>query len=214
MSDNEKYFTKVVSGNLAVRTVAETGDIIPEEKKDPKRYVTALVQTDDGPQLAVKTFSVGGGGGGGGSDNYNDLSNKPKINSVTLSGNKTSSQLGLQSVIDSTHKLDVSLVDGAAKETAIVTLTTASTELASNTIYNGGELASVTLTLPATVTADFIAQVEFTSGTTPTTFTAPSSIYFNGDGCEDGEFTPAASHRYCMLIISDGTNVLAFVYEK
>lgn len=35
------------------------------------------------------------GGGGGGTDDYTDLINKPKINSVTLSGNKTSAQLGL-----------------------------------------------------------------------------------------------------------------------
>lgn len=34
------------------------------------------------------------GSGGGGSSNYNDLSNKPSINSVTLSGNKTLAELG------------------------------------------------------------------------------------------------------------------------
>ena len=37
-----------------------------------------------------------GSGGGGGSDSYADLANKPQINSVTLTGNKTSEQLGLQ----------------------------------------------------------------------------------------------------------------------
>ena len=135
-------------------------------------------------------------GGGGGTSDYSDLTNKPKINSTTLSGNKTGAGLGLQDAAN------------------IVTLTTASTELATNTIYNGGELASVTLTLPATVPADFIAQVEFTSGTTPTTFTAPAGLYFNGDQCESGVFTPIASHRYCIMVISDGSNVLGFVYEK
>lgn len=35
-------------------------------------------------------------GGGSGTTNYNDLSNKPSINDVTLSGNKTSSDLGIQ----------------------------------------------------------------------------------------------------------------------
>ena len=34
-----------------------------------------------------------GGGGGGGTTNYNELSNKPKINGVELSGNKTSEDL-------------------------------------------------------------------------------------------------------------------------
>lgn len=36
-----------------------------------------------------------GGGGGGGTSNYNDLSNKPTINGVTLDGNKTSEDLNI-----------------------------------------------------------------------------------------------------------------------
>lgn len=183
------------NGQLAVATVAQSGDLITGPSEID---TTALVQTDDGPQLCVKTYSVGGGGGGGGDDvDYpTQVTNKPKINSVTLSGNKSSADLNLQ---------------GA---TSIVTLTTASTQLATNTIYNGGELASVTLTLPATVPADFIAQVEFTSGTTATIFTAPATLYFNGDACDGGVFTPVASKRYCILIITDGVNPLGFVYEK
>jgi hypothetical protein len=38
-----------------------------------------------------------GGGGGGGTSNYNELSNKPKINGVELSGNKTSEELHITS---------------------------------------------------------------------------------------------------------------------
>jgi len=37
----------------------------------------------------------GGGGGGGGTDNYNELNNRPQINSTTLTGNKSASDLGL-----------------------------------------------------------------------------------------------------------------------
>lgn len=37
----------------------------------------------------------GSGGGGGGTDDYNDLNNKPQINGNTLSGNKTTAQLGI-----------------------------------------------------------------------------------------------------------------------
>ena len=36
-----------------------------------------------------------GGSGGGGTSNYNDLTNKPSINGVTLSGNKTTSDLSI-----------------------------------------------------------------------------------------------------------------------
>ncbi len=35
------------------------------------------------------------GGGGGGTTNYNQLDNKPSINNVTLDGNKTTSDLGI-----------------------------------------------------------------------------------------------------------------------
>ena len=61
----DKRFTKVVDGQLVVATTAESGTIIPEEAKDPKKYYTALVQTESGQQLCVKTVNMGGGGGGG-----------------------------------------------------------------------------------------------------------------------------------------------------
>ena len=35
------------------------------------------------------------GGGGGGTTNYNELDNRPQINSTTLTGNKSASDLGL-----------------------------------------------------------------------------------------------------------------------
>lgn len=40
------------------------------------------------------------GGGEGGTTNYNKLSNKPQINGVTLSGNKSLSDLGIDSAIN------------------------------------------------------------------------------------------------------------------
>ena len=43
----------------------------------------------------VYKLSEGGSGGGGGTSNYPDLTNKPQINGVTLSGNKTTSALGI-----------------------------------------------------------------------------------------------------------------------
>lgn len=47
----------------------------------------------------VKVSDIAGGGGGGGTSDYTQLTNKPSINSVTLSGNKTSADLGLQDAI-------------------------------------------------------------------------------------------------------------------
>ena len=40
------------------------------------------------------------GGGGGGTDDYEDLENKPQINSVTLSGNKSLADLGIAAASD------------------------------------------------------------------------------------------------------------------
>lgn len=56
-------------------------------------------------ELLVLLIESGGtGGGGGGTTNYNTLNNKPSIEGNTLQGNKTLSQLGIQSalVFDST----------------------------------------------------------------------------------------------------------------
>ena len=52
-----------------------------------------------------------GGGGGGGTDNYNELENKPKINNVTLSGNKTGSDLGLASTSDVNTAIGTAIAD-------------------------------------------------------------------------------------------------------
>ena len=45
-----------------------------------------------------------GGSGSGGTTNYNDLTNKPSINGITLTGNKTSADLGINAIIPSTDK--------------------------------------------------------------------------------------------------------------
>lgn len=52
-------------------------------------------------------------GGGTGTDDYNQLSNKPSINSVTLSGNKTDEDLGIQNCVydDQSDEL-YTMVDG------------------------------------------------------------------------------------------------------
>ena len=43
-----------------------------------------------------ETGTVGGGSGTGGINNYNQLMNKPSINNVTLQGNLTTEQLGIE----------------------------------------------------------------------------------------------------------------------
>ena len=93
-----------------------------ENGVDNKTYMT--------PLRTKQAIQANKSGGGSGTSNYNDLENKPKINNVTLEGNKTSSELGLtgdkhftyikstpDSVWDITHDLDkypsVTVVDSA-----------------------------------------------------------------------------------------------------
>lgn len=58
-------------------------------------------------------------GGGGGTSDYSDLTNKPSINGVTLSGNKTTAQLSLDQVwwatYGSTSLADIKTADAAGK---------------------------------------------------------------------------------------------------
>lgn len=93
---SDKYFTTIKDGQLAVATVAQSGSIIPEPGKDPSKYTTCLVQTDDGVQQCLKTIDLNGGGGGG----YV----LPKATAETLGGVKIGN--GLSSDSEGTASVD------------------------------------------------------------------------------------------------------------
>ena len=57
--------------------------------------VTAMMTNNGQTYYVLANKSIGSGGGGGGTSDYLDLDNKPSINNVTLSGNKTTSDLGI-----------------------------------------------------------------------------------------------------------------------
>ena len=93
-----------------------------ENGVDNKTYMT--------PLRTKQAILANKSGGSSGTSNYNDLEGKPKINNVTLEGNKTSSELGLtgdkhfvftkstpDSIWEITHDLDkypsVTVVDSA-----------------------------------------------------------------------------------------------------
>ena len=71
--------------------ITNLGDYI----SDPSTKSEGQVLTYNGSAWVA----ADGGGGGGGTSDYTDLSNKPQINSVTLSGNKSSSDLGLADAV-------------------------------------------------------------------------------------------------------------------
>ena len=48
--------------------------------------------------LLNKRIQEGGGSGGGGTSNYNSLANKPVVNGVTLTGNLSLEDLGIEEI--------------------------------------------------------------------------------------------------------------------
>lgn len=89
-----------------------------------------------------------------------------------------------------------------------ISTATATQALASNYIYNCTvDMTSLEITLPATPTANFCAQVNFTSGSTPTAFTAPNTMKWLGDDVSSNVFVPAASKRYAIMVYYDGVNM-------
>lgn len=102
----------------------------------------------------------------------------------------------------------------AAKPTNIVSISTATVTqaLETNTIYNCGEMTSIEITFPATASVDFIAQLNFTSGTTPTAFTSPVGMKWLGDDVST-TFIPTASKRYAIMFFYDGVNYRGIVQE-
>lgn len=90
--------------------ITYTGDKAPPFSIDENGD---LIYTLEGNEVNIGHVVGGGGGGSGGTSNYNDLTNKPSINGVQLSGNKTSAELGIQ--------------DGAPGEAATITISSTET---------------------------------------------------------------------------------------
>ena len=88
---------------------------------------------------------------------------------------------------------------------------TASITLADNTIYNGGEQTALTIALPATADVSFICEIDFTSGTTPSTLAYPNSIKWFGTDVSGGVFVPTTSTRYTLLFYFDGVHYVCIV---
>ena len=78
---------------------------------------TGTFDDNDWTSTDIMSEIESGGGGGGGTSNYNDLTNKPSINNVTLSGNKSLSDLGIN-IPTKTSDLtnDSGFIDGAVKK--------------------------------------------------------------------------------------------------
>lgn len=64
-----------------------------------------MLKITDNIKLGKLVGSSGSTSGSGGSSNYNDLTNKPSINGVSLDGNKTSADLGVLDLNTTTDQI-------------------------------------------------------------------------------------------------------------
>ena len=123
------------------------------------------------------------GGGGGGSGGVTSVNGK--TGAVVLTGNDLVTEVN-------------------------ITETTKSITLASDTIYNCGTMSSITISLPSNPTPKFVAQLNFTSGSTATTIPPVSGLTWLGDDV-DTTFTPQTNKRYSIMFFYDGVSVRGIV---
>lgn len=120
-----------------------------------------MYNTDINPLLAALFAKLKNSGGAGGTSDYNDLTNKPKINGVELSGNKTSSDLKISS--------ETTQVDHGTADTTF--------ELPANQYHTWGEISSLTLTLGVETSGQANSYwFSFDSGDTATTLSLPETV--------------------------------------
>lgn len=127
---------------------------------------------------AILHKKIGSGGGGEGTSNYNDLSNKPTINGVEVSGDKTSADYKISEQVTQTDH-----------GTADTTFT-----LPANEIHTWGEVASLTLTLGAETSG--VANgywFSFDSGDTATTLSLPDTV-------QTDIVVEPNTHYECMIV--------------
>lgn len=99
---NKWYKGTAISGGSSSPTVFPSSGITKANHNDFYLNTTegAIYHCDTGGDASTATWEYDftlTGGGSGGVTNYNDLTNKPQINGVTLNGNQSTSDLGINS---------------------------------------------------------------------------------------------------------------------
>lgn len=91
----------------------------------------------------------------------------------------------------------------------------ASVALEDNAIidFSSTAMTSLSVALPSTMDIDYVCQLNFSSGSTATEFSAVDAITWYGDGVVSGAFIPAANKRYAIMFFYDGIFVRAVSQE-
>ena len=136
-----------------------------KEKIEYYQMISGRFVKEDGTVVniadEIANGNIGGGGSSTGTTNYNDLTNKPTLNGVEISGDKTSADYKISA--------EVTRVDHGTADTTF--------ELPANQYHTWGEVTSLTLTLGAEKPG--IANgywFSFDSGDTATTLSLPERL--------------------------------------
>jgi hypothetical protein len=93
-----------------------------------------------------------------------------------------------------------------------ISTSTATISLTNNYIYTAGTLSSLTITLPSVVSTGFTSQINFVSGSTPTTLSASSDIYWTGDNISDVAPVLRSNCEYTILFYYEGSVYVGLVF--
>lgn len=168
--------------------------------------------TGGAPSVATWSydFTMTGGGGGGGTSDYNDLTNKPSIASVTLSGNKTLADLGIAASADLAR---VATTGAYSDLSGVPTLATVATSGAYSDLTGRPSLATVATTGAYSDLSGkpSLASVA-TSGSYNDLSNTPSipSVSIAGSGTASS----SATHSQQVTINSTPTNIDGTIYME
>ena len=120
-----------------------------------------MYNTDINPLLAALFAKLKNSGGTGGTSDYNGLTNKPTLNGVEISGNKTSADYKISA--------ETTQVDHGTADTTFT--------LPPNQYHTWGEVTSLTLTLGAGTSGQANGYwFSLDSGDTATTLSLPQTV--------------------------------------
>lgn len=219
---SEAIFTLDDSNNSAVRVVTRSAGVSESNKED-------IFTRDENNNAAIRV--VLGAGGGEATHNLGLFADIDALEEAYPTGNPGDYALlastdtfwvwdeDTSAWVDTDRKGQVSSVNGQTGEVVIPALVTSADtsitqELATETIYNYGELTALIITFPATPTASYISQVNFSSGTTATALTAPIDVVWSGDDIVSDVFVPDVSKRYSVLFFYDGVSMCGIAKEN
>ncbi len=86
-----------------------------------------------------------------------------------------------------------------------ISSTTPTVTLSNYTVYDAGTLTSLTITNPSPIPTDFITQINFISGSTPTIINVTNFEWFGDNVSETAGFVPRVNCEYSIIIYYTGT---------